>query len=86
MTVHDDMWEYMSRKDFNINWSEKLFHSCRALDGKFFDVLTAMPHNRGKKFFIIGSINPIAITSSGHERLKWLDKQSPDSIVYVLFG
>ncbi|KAL6652258.1 hypothetical protein ACP70R_011183 [Stipagrostis hirtigluma subsp. patula] len=71
-----------------------LMNSCRALEGEFIDFIAGQLTAGGKKVFAIGPLNPLLDASAPpeqgqerrHECLDWLDKQPPESVLYVSFG
>uniref|UniRef100_A0A0E0DH90 Glycosyltransferase n=1 Tax=Oryza meridionalis TaxID=40149 RepID=A0A0E0DH90_9ORYZ len=69
-----------------------LANASRALEGDFIDDLAETLAAGGKKLFAIGPLNPLLNTGSSeqgrrrHECLDWLDRQPPDSVLYVSFG
>ncbi|EER88851.1 hypothetical protein BDA96_10G309100 [Sorghum bicolor] len=69
-----------------------LVNSCRTLEGEFVDVVAGDLAADGKKYFAIGPLNPLLLhlradsQKPRHECLDWLDKQPPDSVLYVSFG
>lgn len=71
--------------------SGRLYNTCKALEGKYMDLLTKLPVNENKKLYAIGPITPFKTTSKTsskrrHWCLHWLDEQEKDSVIYVSFG
>ncbi|KAF3433710.1 hypothetical protein FNV43_RR24813 [Rhamnella rubrinervis] len=74
--------------------SGHIYNSCRLIDGAFLDLLMKI-HNdyKDKKFWAVGPLHQL-ITSKNIEFsdgkndkcLGWLDKQEPNSVLYVSFG
>uniref|UniRef100_A0A0E0H4F2 Glycosyltransferase n=1 Tax=Oryza nivara TaxID=4536 RepID=A0A0E0H4F2_ORYNI len=69
-----------------------LANACRALEGEFIDVFAERLDASSKKLFAIGPLNPLLDTGAlkqgrrRHECLDWLDRQPPESVLYVSFG
>ncbi|KAF0893414.1 hypothetical protein E2562_024225 [Oryza meyeriana var. granulata] len=69
-----------------------LANACRALEGDFIDVFAETLAAGSKKLFAVGPLNPLLDTSTSkqgrrrHECLDWLDRQPPESVLYVSFG
>ncbi|OVA18488.1 UDP-glucuronosyl/UDP-glucosyltransferase [Macleaya cordata] len=76
----------------------ELNNTCRPLEGKFIDILAQEPFlEKTKRQWAIGPLNPVvALDSAGgtsssssilrHKCLEWLDRQPPNSVLYVSFG
>lgn len=72
----------------------RLFNTCRPVEAEFIDLLAREPFLQGKRLFTAGPLNPVELgdTTEGggprprHRCLEWLDRQPPDSVVYVSFG
>ncbi|CAI9099852.1 OLC1v1036734C1 [Oldenlandia corymbosa var. corymbosa] len=83
----------LSQLEVKINSSGTLFHSCRAIDGPYLDHLTKL-NTFTKKYWAVGPLNPITgglrkyeeEQKPRHHCLEWLDKQAPNSVVFVSFG
>ncbi|KAJ0967177.1 hypothetical protein J5N97_024094 [Dioscorea zingiberensis] len=64
-----------------------LLNTCRAIEGPFIDLLGKENNYIGKKMFAVGPISPVIVQSrQRHACMEWLDKQPPESVVYVAFG
>ncbi|KAF0912191.1 hypothetical protein E2562_013073 [Oryza meyeriana var. granulata] len=70
-----------------------LANSCHALEGDFIDAAAETLAAGGKKLFAVGPFNPVLDASASkqgrqrrHECLDWLDKQPPESVLYISFG
>ncbi|KAF9596002.1 hypothetical protein IFM89_006929 [Coptis chinensis] len=64
-----------------------LYNTCDALEGRFINLIAQ--RQLDKKLWAIGPLNPIAFDSTRappHKCLEWLDKQPPNSVIYVSFG
>ncbi|KAL5550306.1 hypothetical protein UlMin_000482 [Ulmus minor] len=69
--------------------SGNLFNTTRVMEGVYMDILDKISPD--KKNYAIGPLNPLTFleqkASNGrHMCLEWLDKQAPNSVVYVSFG
>ncbi|KAG6690874.1 hypothetical protein I3842_10G034200 [Carya illinoinensis] len=80
-----------SQHEFQKWNSGSLYNTCRVVEGAYVDLLEKI--DGGKKHWAIGPFNPVRIpekTSSsniGRDKcLEWLDKQAPNSVIYVSFG
>ncbi|KAL0428521.1 UNVERIFIED_CONTAM: Zeatin O-glucosyltransferase [Sesamum latifolium] len=77
-----------SRKIF----SGDIYNSSRAIDGGFYLDLVAERKITGtEKLWAVGPFNPVVFPEKGgsrtrHECLDWLDRQSPNSVIFVSFG
>jgi cis-zeatin O-glucosyltransferase len=66
-----------------------LINTCSLVEGEFLDLFMHQQNFNGKKVFSIGPVNPTVIaeeTGPRHLCLDWLDKQPPDSVLYISFG
>ncbi|XP_076952295.1 zeatin O-glucosyltransferase-like [Bidens hawaiensis] len=67
-----------------------IFDASRVIEGKYLDLIEQVDYQDGQKLWALGPFNPIEITSDpNHKRHKlfdWLEKQAPDSVLYVSFG
>ncbi|RDX73315.1 Zeatin O-glucosyltransferase, partial [Mucuna pruriens] len=65
-----------------------IYNTSRAIEGAYVDLLEGM--NDGKKLWALGPFNPLAIEKNDskgrHSCMEWLDKQEPNSVIYVSFG
>ncbi|KAB1222284.1 Zeatin O-glucosyltransferase [Morella rubra] len=78
-----------SRCEYQKCCSGRLYDTCRIIEGTFMDLIEKMEGD--KKQWAIGPFNPVRIpekkSSTGrHKCLEWLDKQTPNSVIYVSFG
>ncbi|RDX73314.1 Zeatin O-glucosyltransferase, partial [Mucuna pruriens] len=74
--------EYLKFSDGNI------YNTSRAIEGAYVDFLEGMSGD--KKLWALGPFNPLAIEKNDaevrHSCMEWLDKQEPNSVIYVSFG
>ncbi|XP_018855827.1 zeatin O-glucosyltransferase-like [Juglans regia] len=69
-----------------------LYNTCRVVEGAYVDLMEKI--DGGKKHWAIGPFNPVRIpekkkssSNIGRDKcLEWLDKQAPNSVIYVSFG
>ncbi|KAM3398911.1 zeatin O-xylosyltransferase [Capsicum galapagoense] len=77
--------------------SGNLYSTCKAIDRPYLNALARYNKllRRGSKQWAIGPLHPIATMIKDddpsniinrHECLKWLDKQEPNSVIFVSFG
>lgn len=69
--------------------SGKLYNTCKLIEAPFVDLLATEMFAARKKQWAIGPFNPVAINKDSkrrHKCLDWLDKQAPNSVIYVSFG
>ncbi|XP_015876877.2 zeatin O-glucosyltransferase [Ziziphus jujuba] len=71
-----------------------LYNGCRLIDGAFLDHFVKNIQNNIKKAWSIGPLHQYAKTENGignsingrDKCLEWLEKQEPDSVLYISFG
>ncbi|KOM34183.1 hypothetical protein LR48_Vigan02g033300 [Vigna angularis] len=65
-----------------------IYNTSRAIEGPYIKFLENI--EVGKKVWALGPLNPLAVEKKEskvrHPCLEWLDKQEPDSVIYVSFG
>ncbi|KOM34185.1 hypothetical protein LR48_Vigan02g033500 [Vigna angularis] len=65
-----------------------IYNTSRAIEGPYIKLLENI--EGGKKVWALGPLNPLAVEKKDskvrHPCLEWLDKQEPDSVIYVSFG
>lgn len=79
---------YKQREDLVKFSTGALYNTCKAIEAPFLDVLAKV----NDKQWAIGPFNPVEIYKANdpsyvrHKCLDWLDKQVPDSVIFVSFG
>ncbi|XP_059657228.1 zeatin O-glucosyltransferase-like [Cornus florida] len=66
-----------------------LFNTCKAIEGVFLDFLAREEITaKSVKQWAIGPFNPVEVSdeTQRHKCLEWLDKQAPNSVIFVSFG
>ncbi|XP_047312920.1 zeatin O-glucosyltransferase-like [Impatiens glandulifera] len=78
--------------EFDLNRHGKLFNTCRAMEGTYLDLLVetmSAEKVQKEKLWAIAPLFPV-ITENDYDKphptLEWLDKQPPNSVIYVSFG
>ncbi|KAJ0546031.1 putative trans-zeatin O-beta-D-glucosyltransferase [Helianthus annuus] len=70
--------------------SGTIFDASRVIEGKFIDLIEQEHYQGRQKLWALGPFNPVEITTdASHKRHKlfdWLEKQAPNSVLYVSFG
>ncbi|XP_055808750.1 zeatin O-glucosyltransferase-like [Solanum dulcamara] len=67
--------------------SGKIYNTCRVIESPFLDLLSKELTNNKEKQWALGPFNPVTFPEKGsHKCLLWLDKQEPNSVLYVSFG
>lgn len=72
--------------------SGRLYNTCKAIEGPFLALLAKEEISGNKKQWALGPVNPVEIqdnnlsSNHAHKCLEWLDKQAPNSVIYVSFG
>ncbi|KAD1683713.1 hypothetical protein E3N88_42463 [Mikania micrantha] len=71
--------------------SGRIYNSCRIIEQPMLDLLEKEERNRNKNLWALGPFNPVDIKRTtkrdkGYRCLKWLDKQKPNSVIFVSFG
>nr|KYP63529.1 Zeatin O-glucosyltransferase [Cajanus cajan] len=76
--------EFLKFNDGNI------YNTSRVIEGDYIKLMEGISASSGKKVWALGPFNPLAIEKKGskgtHPCIEWLDKQEPNSVVYVSFG
>ncbi|KAL0316798.1 UNVERIFIED_CONTAM: Zeatin O-glucosyltransferase [Sesamum radiatum] len=76
-----------SRKIF----SGDIYNSSRAIEGFYLDFIAERKITGTEKLWAVGPFNPVVFpekkgSRTRHECLDWLDRQSPNSVIFVSFG
>ena len=80
MDFHAAQYEFLKFRDGDI------YNTSRVIEGPYVELLERI--NGGKKVWALGPLNPLAIEKKDfrHSCMEWLDKQEPNSVIYVSFG
>ncbi|RDX97612.1 Zeatin O-glucosyltransferase, partial [Mucuna pruriens] len=74
-------YEFLKFNDGNI------YNTSRVIEGPYLKLLEGI--GGSKKLWALGPFNPLAIKNDSkgrHSCMEWLDKQEPNSVIYVSFG
>ncbi|CDP14136.1 unnamed protein product [Coffea canephora] len=68
-----------------------LFNTCRAIEGPYLDLHVKSKITDSDKQWAIGPFNPVEVngqknSETRHCCLDWLDKQAPNSVIFISFG
>ncbi|GFP87758.1 zeatin o-glucosyltransferase [Phtheirospermum japonicum] len=64
-----------------------IHNSSRLIEGSFLDLVDEARQNEAGKQFVIGPFNPVETNTYPEKKsLDWLDKQGPNSVIFVSFG
>nr|XP_027066064.1 zeatin O-glucosyltransferase-like [Coffea arabica] len=79
------------QNDFKPISSGYLFNTCRAIEGPYLDLHVKSKITDSDKQWAIGPFNPVEMngqknSEKRHYCLNWLDKQAPDSVIFISFG
>lgn len=70
--------------------SGRLYNTCRFIEAPFLDLLGRQEISKDMKQWALGPFNPVLLSQnkchSRHKCLEWLDKQAPNSVIFVSFG
>ncbi|KAK1364215.1 Glycosyltransferase [Heracleum sosnowskyi] len=69
--------------------SGRLYNTCRFIEAPFLDLLDRQEISKDMKQWALGPFNPVVSQTKCHNRhkcLEWLDKQAPNSVIFVSFG
>ncbi|KAF8398335.1 hypothetical protein HHK36_017262 [Tetracentron sinense] len=81
----------ISQLDFLKFDSGGLYNTCRPIEAKFIDLMGQEQFSGNNRKWTVGPLNPVVLSGSGdsnrrHQCLEWLDKQAPQSVLYISFG
>ncbi|KAA8517143.1 hypothetical protein F0562_017436 [Nyssa sinensis] len=87
-----EFWNFItSQLDCQRFNSGNLFNASKVIEGPYIDILAREQISGGKKQRAIGPFNLVATSNDKnsnqrHKSLEWLDKQAPNSVIFVSFG
>ncbi|XP_030495295.2 zeatin O-glucosyltransferase [Cannabis sativa] len=66
----------------------EIFNSCKAIEGTFLQSLVNDIGVENNKVWAVGPLHQITIMTNNKDKwlLEWLDKQEPNSVLYISFG
>ncbi|EXB50176.1 Zeatin O-glucosyltransferase [Morus notabilis] len=85
-----EMMDFIAAQyEFNKYNSGNLYNTSRVMERPYMDLLVRILPN--KKHWALGPFNPVElvekkVSNDKHMCLEWLDKQAPNSVIYVSFG
>lgn len=87
-----ELWELWRKQESHMGKisTGELYNSSRVIEGLYLDLVANKKD--GLNLWAIGPFNPLLLTEQKkgsdkrHQTLDWLDKQEPDSVIYVSFG
>lgn len=86
----EHLWGYLKVFGKTIQCNQgNLYNSCRAIEGQFLDLLAEEKLTNTDKHWAIGPFNPVSLPDERktfNKHLEWLDKQSPNSVIFISFG
>ncbi|XP_062006129.1 zeatin O-glucosyltransferase-like [Rosa rugosa] len=82
----------VTQYEYTVHNSGNIYNASRTIEGEYIDLLNKLGDN--KKHWAVGPFNPVLVpekkegSNDGkrHACLDWLDKQEPNSVIYVSFG
>ena len=84
---------YQNQFATKIKKSGHVYNTCRLIESAFLDLMLKIERERNEdvKMWAIGPLETVTIfknrlNGSQHKCLEWLDKQRPNSVLYVSFG
>ncbi|KAA8517139.1 hypothetical protein F0562_017432 [Nyssa sinensis] len=87
-----DFWDFvMTQSDFREFNCGNIYNASKVIEAPYLDLLEKEEMSKNKKQWAIGPFNPVAISddkksNQRHKSLNWLDKQAPNSVIFVSFG
>ncbi|KAA8517138.1 hypothetical protein F0562_017431 [Nyssa sinensis] len=87
-----NFWDFATTqiyfREFNCG---NIYNASKVIEAPYLDLLEKEEMSKNKKQWAIGPFNPVAISddkksNQRHKSLKWLDKQAPNSVIFVSFG
>ncbi|KAL3533740.1 hypothetical protein ACH5RR_007261 [Cinchona calisaya] len=66
--------------------SGRIYNSCKAIEAPFIDFLAKEEISENKPQWALGPFNPLTISNQRHKCIEWLDKQIPNSVIFISFG
>ncbi|XP_051149120.1 zeatin O-xylosyltransferase-like isoform X1 [Andrographis paniculata] len=64
-----------------------IYNSCNEIEGFFLDLLEKEKSTGAGKVWALGPFHPVSkLEPAGSACLEWLDRQEPDSVIFVSFG
>ncbi|XP_051151743.1 zeatin O-glucosyltransferase-like [Andrographis paniculata] len=69
--------------------SGRIYNTSRVLENQFLQMLSEPQISGNKKQWALGPFNPLDTRSAAdrrHRCLKWLDRQPPESVIFISFG
>ncbi|KAK1364213.1 Glycosyltransferase [Heracleum sosnowskyi] len=70
--------------------SGRIYNTCKFIEAPFLDLLARQEISKEMEQWALGPFNPVVLSQTKcHNRpkcLKWLDKQAPNSVIFVSFG
>ena len=78
----------IAQSDFLKFSDGSIYNTSRVIDGDYIELMEVI--TGGKKIWALGPFNPLAVekkdSNGRHSCMEWLDKQGPNSVIYVSFG
>ncbi|KAA8517129.1 hypothetical protein F0562_017422 [Nyssa sinensis] len=87
-----DFWDFATtQSDFREFNCGNIYNTSKVIESPYLDLLEKEETSKNKKQWAIGPFNLVAISddkksNQRHKSLKWLDKQAPNTVIFVSFG